>query len=268
MIKGSFRPIVPFEAGAAVAVNRIVKLGAPDGKVVQAAAADDALLGVSDRPARDGETADVCVHGVAVVESGGAIAQGAWVTTDADGKALAAVAGNSVIGRALTAAAAGGSVGVRLSPGVLPGAGGSVLLQTTVTLSQAQIRDLHNTRVVLVPAEAGKYILVDHFIFAREAGAAATDQRNSLPRLGILLVAAAGGQVPSQGAGGYFERVVYGEIISGIITAAAYRYRIGVGNHFLVANTPLVVAMNAGPVTGDPTGTFTVRTYYETVEEI
>ncbi len=122
--------------------------------------------------------------------------------------------------------------------------------------------------MLLVPAEAGKYIVVDHFIFAREAGVAATDQGNSLPRLGILLVAEAGGQVPSQGDGGYLERVVYGETISGVISAAAYRYRIGVGNHFLVANTPLVVAMNAGAVTGNPTGTFTVRTYYETVEEI
>ena len=114
MTKGQFRPIIPFEAGAAVAVNRIVKIGAADGKVIQAA---DALLGVSDRPAKSGEPIDVCVHGVAAVETGGAIVRGTWVTADADGKGVTGGAGNSVIGRALVAAADGDIIPVLLSQG-------------------------------------------------------------------------------------------------------------------------------------------------------
>ena len=133
----------------------------------------------------------------------------------------------------------------------------------SVTLTQAQIRDLHNTRVLLVPAAAGQAIVVDHLIFERSAGVAATDQGNTLPRLGIVLAPQAGGQLGSQGAGGYFERVVYGETVSGVITAAAYRYRIGVGNHILVDGVPLVVAANGGPVTGNPTGTLKVTVYYK-----
>ena len=137
--------------------------------------------------------------------------------------------------------------------------------EASVTLTQAQIRDLHNTRVLLVPAAAGSAIVVDHFIFERSAGVAATDQGNSLPRFGVVLAPQAGGQIPSQGAGGYFERVVYGETVSGVITAAAYTYRIGVGTHILVDGVPLVAAMNAGAVTGNPTGTLKITAYYEYV---
>lgn len=90
MRKGQFRPIVPFEAGAAVAINRIIKLGAADDKVVQAAAATDALLGVSDRPAKSGDPIDVCVFGEAPIELGGAVARGDLLTSNADGKAVKA----------------------------------------------------------------------------------------------------------------------------------------------------------------------------------
>ena len=138
-----------------------------------------------------------------------------------------------------------------------------LLRKSSVTLDEDMIRDLHNTRVLVVPVAPAKALLVDHFVFERSAGVAATDQRNSLPRLGIVLAPETGGQIPSQGAGGYFERVVFGDTISNLITAAAYRYRIGVGNHALVADVPLVIAMNAGPVTGDPTGDFTVTAFYE-----
>ena len=141
----------------------------------------------------------------------------------------------------------------------------AIRADASVTLTQAQIRDLHNTRVLLVPAAVGQAIVVDHFIFERSAGVAATDQRNGLPRFGIVLAPQAGGQLGSQGAGGYFVRVVYGETVSGAINAAAYRYRIGAGNHFLADCVPLVVAMNAIPVTGNPTGTLKITVYYEYV---
>ena len=136
------------------------------------------------------------------------------------------------------------------------------LLSADVTLDQAAIRDLHNVRVVVVPAVAGKSIVVNHFVFERTAGVAATDQGNSLPRLALALAPEAGGQLASQGDDGVFARGVYYETVSGIITAAAYRYRIGVGNHILVADSPLVCAMNAGAVAGNPTGSLRVVAYY------
>lgn len=147
-----------------------------------------------------------------------------------------------------------------------PGAGAGYRT-TDVTLTQAQIRDLHNTRVLLVPAVAGHSIMVHHFIFERAAGVAATAPRNDgTPRIAVVLSDAAGGQIASQGAEGVFARAVYRELVSGVITGVAYRFRIGVGNHALVADTPLVLAMNAGVVTGNPTGSFRVITYYEALE--
>ena len=143
--------------------------------------------------------------------------------------------------------------------------GGTGLLAAAVTLDQAALRDLHNTRAVAVPAVAGKSILVNHFVFERAGGVAATDLGNSLPRLAIAIAAAAGGQMPSRGVDGVFARAIYSETVSGVITAGAYRFRIGVGNHILLPGVPLVIAMNAGAVAGAPTGSLRVIVYYTLV---
>ena len=105
--KSSFRPLLPLKAGAAVAINKIVKHGTADNKVIQATADSEALLGVSDRPAAaDGDPIDIVVHGVAPVKYGGAVTRGAWLTSDANGDAVVTSAnGKQVIGRALVAGA-------------------------------------------------------------------------------------------------------------------------------------------------------------------
>lgn len=100
-------------AGGAVAAYRIVK-PAGGGKFVQAAAAADLLVGVSGRvPAEaDGDRVEIAVVGIADVEYGGAVNPGQPVTSDADGKAVAAAANNRTVGICLLdATAADGVVG-------------------------------------------------------------------------------------------------------------------------------------------------------------
>ncbi len=77
-------------AGAAVAARRIVKFGSSDTAVLQAAAATDLSIGVSDLGAASGEYCDVIMDGIALVEYGGNVTRGQLLTADSDGKAVAA----------------------------------------------------------------------------------------------------------------------------------------------------------------------------------
>ena len=104
--------IKPFTATTAVAGRRIVKYGAADGAVVQAAAATEAFAGVSDpMGAAAGAVCDVRQAGEAEVEYGGNVVRGAPLTADASGKAVTAnpAAGTSceIIGHAQVAGVAG-----------------------------------------------------------------------------------------------------------------------------------------------------------------
>jgi len=108
-----------FLAGAAIAAARIVKHGANDAQAIQAAAAGDASIGVSDLAAEAGRQVDVFMDGVVTVEYGGAVTRGALLTSDATGRAVAAAAGNRVIGVAMVSGVAGDLGSVRLSPGVM-----------------------------------------------------------------------------------------------------------------------------------------------------
>ncbi|PHY20809.1 capsid cement protein [Caulobacter sp. BP25] len=116
-----------YTAGAAVARRRIVKFDAVDGQVLQGAAATDAIFGVSDMSADcvAGDRVDVRLTGVAEIDVGGAITRGAPVTSDANGKAVAAApaAGSNVriIGFA-NATYANGDIGdFLLSQGLMQG---------------------------------------------------------------------------------------------------------------------------------------------------
>lgn len=101
--------IKSYRADAAVTKHRLVKAGAADGSIAQAAAATDAVMGVADSlGGATGEIMDVVCGGYATVEYGGAVTRGAPLTADADGKAIVAtVAGSRLIGYAVTAGAAG-----------------------------------------------------------------------------------------------------------------------------------------------------------------
>ena len=80
--------VVPFQAGADLKEHRIVKHGGEDHQVVHAAAGTDPVLGVTDRPAPEGETVDVHLYGVVSIEYGDAVTRGALIGSGADGKAV------------------------------------------------------------------------------------------------------------------------------------------------------------------------------------
>lgn len=107
--------------GAAVAANRIVKVGADDTKVVVGAAATDKIFGVSDNiGGASGESIDVILDGIALVKAGGTIAFGDLVTSDGTGQGIATTtAGNRWIGVAMEGGVSGDLVGVRIAPGLI-----------------------------------------------------------------------------------------------------------------------------------------------------
>lgn len=83
--------ILPFIASAAIAGARFVKHGAADGEAVQASAAVDAIIGVSDvMGAAAGSVCDVHLDGEGVVEFGGPVTRGDRLTADGQGRAITA----------------------------------------------------------------------------------------------------------------------------------------------------------------------------------
>lgn len=116
-------------AGAAVAARRIVKFGSSDTAVVQAAAATDLIIGVSDLGADSGEYCDVIVDGIALVEYGGNVTRGQFLTSDANGKAVAAApaatATNRIIGVAMKSGVSGDIGSVLIEQGSVSNAANS-----------------------------------------------------------------------------------------------------------------------------------------------
>lgn len=91
-----------YVAEAAIAGRRFVKFGTADRQVLAAAAATDAIMGVSERlDAAAGERLDVVKSGLAEIEYGGPVTRGDPLTADSEGRAVKAnpVAGiNNQIG--------------------------------------------------------------------------------------------------------------------------------------------------------------------------
>lgn len=115
-----------YTAGGAINPYRIVKPGSNDGEVVQAAAATDSLMGVCESvgPA-SGERCDIVKVGIAELEFAGVVTRGGPVTSDADGKGVAAspAAGSNVriIGFAEVTTAPGDIAPVLVAPGIMQG---------------------------------------------------------------------------------------------------------------------------------------------------
>jgi len=110
-----------FTAEAAIAPHRICKPGSADGTVVQAAAAANLAIGVSDSLGADaaGDRVDIHTIGVVEVELGGAVARGAQITADANGKGVTAAAGNRTAGISRVSGVAGDIVLMLLAPGTV-----------------------------------------------------------------------------------------------------------------------------------------------------
>jgi len=117
-----------FNAEGTISQYRIVKVGAADYGVLQATAVSESFLGVCIQPSggASGDRVDVQMFGECLVECGGAITRGAFITSDASGKAVAAApaagTNNRVIGIALGATLASGDImPVLLMPGQIQG---------------------------------------------------------------------------------------------------------------------------------------------------
>jgi hypothetical protein len=113
-----------FTASGAIAGRRFVKFGATDKQVVQASAATDAIIGVTEKlGAADGAPIDVILNGPADVEFAGIVARGGFVTSDADGKgvACAPAAGSKARsgGQTLVTTAAGDFGEIMVNPSVV-----------------------------------------------------------------------------------------------------------------------------------------------------
>lgn len=115
-----------FNAGGAIAAYSIVKAGANDYDVLQAAAATDKPLGVTTELAAVlGERVDVVLGGIVDVKINGTVTRGDPICSDASGLGVTAapVAGtnNGVIGRAVISGVAGDIVPVLLANGTFQG---------------------------------------------------------------------------------------------------------------------------------------------------
>lgn len=101
---------------AAINARRIVKFdGTTKTLVLQAAAAADASIGViTEVAAAASERVDVVLQGVTYVEAGGTFNPGAMLTSDASGRAVAAVpsagTNNRIVGIALEESTAAGDL--------------------------------------------------------------------------------------------------------------------------------------------------------------
>jgi len=115
-----------YDAGAVIVKRRIVKPGSADFAVIHAAASTDDLIGVADLGAAAiGDRVDVHHAGIATVELGGTVARGGFVTSDANGKGIAAApaagVNAAVIGRALISGVDGDLIPVLIAPGRIQG---------------------------------------------------------------------------------------------------------------------------------------------------
>lgn len=114
-------------AAAAIAAYRIVEFAAAAGVVQTATASTDMLLGVTGPKGADaaGDRIDVCLDGIRDVEFGGVVTQGAFVTADANGKAVAAAPSAGVnayvIGQAMVSGVDGDIGSIKLAPGRIQG---------------------------------------------------------------------------------------------------------------------------------------------------
>lgn len=230
---------------AVIPVHRFCSMEAGENGVDLAGSPGDTLAGVSVEPIAVGMTRSVQVDGRAILETGGSFARGAALTTDATGRAVAAVGTQTVFGEATQpSTGAGEFVGVEI--GKRATSAGNVLVQE-VTITHADLTAAAatesvnlgaalptNARVLGVEShlttaftggtvsaivcEAGHAGDTDSLITARNifTGAAQTLPGNGVRPLGTYsgtqltaLFTATGGQVVALTAGSITFRIFY-----------------------------------------------------------
>lgn len=108
---------MPFLAGGAITINRLVKFDTTAGRVVQGAANTDVICGVAEgvqvSPTSSTAGTDsvaVRFHGVALVEAGAATSLSDPIMSDTSGRAITATSGKPICGIGLAAATGAGSL--------------------------------------------------------------------------------------------------------------------------------------------------------------
>lgn len=108
-----------YVAAAPIGARLIVKYTNNRNEVAQAAAATDRLAGVTELGAEAaGGMVDVAREGMSKVTLGGIVSAGDFLTSDAGGKAVAAAAGQWVIGQAEEPGVANDVIHYTIAPGV------------------------------------------------------------------------------------------------------------------------------------------------------
>lgn len=116
-----------YTSTAAIAARRIVKFGSADHAVLQAAAATDLSIGISELGCTAaGDRLDIIKEGCAVkVEYGSTVTRGQPLTADADGKAVvaapAAGVNNRIVGFAEISGVSGDIGECFICPGYIQG---------------------------------------------------------------------------------------------------------------------------------------------------
>ena len=157
---GQLTPILTknYKAGAIIYPKRIVKFGADDKTVILATGSTDSFIGVVDNVGYDtantnnrypNPDVNIYIAGVAPLIYGGTITRGSLITSDANGKGIAAtaIAGLRIIGIALEDGVAGDEGTVYITQGVnslaAPGLGfttiSTIATAAAVTYTAAQL---------------------------------------------------------------------------------------------------------------------------------
>jgi len=250
-----------YSTGALVAASRLVKWGGSDFTVIQGTDGAAALLGVSVEHVNPpiGGFIDVTRLGLQYVELGGTVTRGQYVTSDANGKGVAAaiVAGATlhVVGIAEESGVAGEKILVMVHPTVI--ANDTSIATVDVTVSTGELLALFATpkQLVAAPGVGKGLILVDQLFFmdynsAAYAGIAAGED------LATKYTNAAGLIVAQIEATGFLDQ-----------TADQYRhvYPLSDAAKTPVENAALVLHMLTGEIiTGN--SPLRVRTRYRTVD--
>lgn len=87
-----------------------------NGQIVLAGTGDDAIGILQDKP-KAGQPGSVCgVSDVSQIQCGGSFSAGASISSDSNGKAVAAVTGSAILGKAMTAGASGSNAYMLFQP--------------------------------------------------------------------------------------------------------------------------------------------------------
>jgi hypothetical protein len=246
-----------YVAEGAIGAGLITRLGSTDAQAAQASGSSLPLLGVAvEVGAASGERVDIVFDGIADVTLGGTVTRGAQLTSDGQGRAVAATLGTGTVIYTVGMALASGVVGDIIPMLVQGNAIDSALTTTDVTISSAQLLALNATPQTLVPAPgAGRALIFMgaqlHLPAGTAYGGIAAGED-----LSFKYTNAAGAAVAQVEATGFLDQAT---------AQSRYVHPAAAADINPVANAPLVLHMLTGEIT---TGTspLKVRVFTRTVD--